>query len=59
MHPNKDFIIQSLQVQLSQASLNVAQRDAIITEQKQQLDELKKELEQSRKKQIEEMDNAE
>ncbi|MDY7044030.1 hypothetical protein RVS70_07400 [Virgibacillus sp. M23] len=59
MHPNKDFIIQSLQVQLSQSALNVAQRDAIITEQKQQLDELKKELEQSRKQQIEEMDNAE
>lgn len=58
MHPNKDFIIQSLQVQLSQSALNVAHRDAIITEQKQQLDELKKELEKSRKQQIEEMDNA-
>lgn len=39
---NKDYIIQSLQQQLSQANMQIAQRDAVITEQYDELDKYKK-----------------
>ena len=39
--PNKDYIIQSLQNQLSQAQMQIAQRDAVITEQYDEMEKLK------------------
>ncbi|GGJ48428.1 hypothetical protein [Virgibacillus salexigens] len=57
--PNKDYIIQSLQGQISNSSFLIAERDAIITEQHQEIQELKKQIEEITEKQIEEMDSAE
>ncbi len=56
--PNKDYIIQSLQMQMSNHPLELANRDAVITEQYQQIEELNKQLEEYRNKEIEEMDSA-
>lgn len=50
--PNKDYINQSLVNQIANLSMQIAQRDAVITEQQQ-------ELEEYRQKEIEEMNNAE
>ena len=47
--PNKDYINQSLVNQIANLSMQIAQRDAVITEQQM-------ELEEYRKKEIEEMD---
>lgn len=47
--PNKDYMNQSLASQIANLSLQIAERDAVITEQQIELDEL-------RKQQIEEMD---
>ncbi len=41
---NPEFIIQSLQIQLSEAHLRIAERDALITEYYQKIQELEKEL---------------
>lgn len=49
--PNKDYINQSLVNQIANMSLQIAQRDAVITEQQM-------ELEEYRKKEIEEMDKG-
>ena len=49
---NKDYVKQSLLNQVANLSLQVAERDAVITEQQI-------ELEQLRKEQIDEMDGAE
>lgn len=47
--PNKDYMNQSLVSQISRLSMQIAERDAIITEQQQELEQLKNE-------QIDEMD---
>ena len=47
--PNKDYINQSLVSQIARLSMQIAERDAIITEQQQELEQLKNE-------QIDEMD---
>lgn len=54
--PNANYIIQSLSMQLSEANLKVAERDAVITEQYERIKELEKEVENLRKDQIVEMD---
>ncbi|WP_193064920.1 hypothetical protein [Oceanobacillus oncorhynchi] len=56
--PNKDYINHSLVNQLAEASMKIAERDATITEQYQQIGELNKELEELRQQQIDEMDKA-
>lgn len=50
--PNKDYVNQSLVNQIAGLSMQIAERDAIITEQFQQIQELQSENE------IEEMDSA-
>lgn len=50
--PNKDYVNQSLVNQIADLSMQIANRDAIITE-------LHQELEGYRNKEIEEMDSAE
>ena len=50
--PNKDYMNQSLVSQIARLSMQVAERDAIITEQQQELERIKSE-------QIEEMDKNE
>jgi len=57
--PNGDYIIQSLRNQLADRGMDIASRDAVITEQYQRIDELEKELEEYRKNELEEMDSAE
>src|SRR5699024_2060035 len=47
--PNKDYMNQSLVSQIARLSMQIAERDAIITEQQQELEEIRKE-------QISEMD---
>ena len=47
--PNKDYMNQSLVSQIARLSMQIAERDAIITEQQQELEQLKNE-------QIDEMD---
>ncbi len=49
--PNKDYIIQSLVNQLAEATMKIADRDAVINELHQELEEIKRQ-------QIEEMENA-
>lgn len=56
--PNKDYIIQSLQMQMSNHPMEIANRDAVITEQYQEIEELKKSLEEYRNKELEEMDKG-
>lgn len=56
---NPQYVIQSFQKQISDLSMDVANRDAVITEQYQQIAELEKELKEYRGKEIEEMDSAE
>lgn len=46
---NQDFIIQSLQIQLSNAHMQIAERDALITAHHQRIQELEKELEELRR----------
>lgn len=43
--PNKEYINQSLLNQIANLSMQVAERDALITEQHQQIKELEKEKE--------------
>ena len=58
--PNKDYVIQSLQLQLSESTFKIAERDAIVTQHHEKIKELEKELEGYREKEIKEMDkNAE
>ena len=47
--PNKDYMNQSLVSQIARLSMQIAERDAIITEQQQELERIKSE-------QIDEMD---
>lgn len=47
---NQDFIIQSLQIQLSNAHMQIAERDALITEYYQKIQELEKELAELKEK---------
>ena len=42
---NKDYVIQSLQLQLSEANMKIAERDSIITEYYDRIQELEKQLE--------------
>ena len=57
---NKDYMIQSLQLQLSESTFKIAERDAIVTQHHEKIKELEKELEGYREKEIKEMDkNAE
>ena len=42
---NKDYVIQSLQLQLSEANMKIAERDSIITEYYHRIQELEKQLE--------------
>lgn len=56
---NKDYINQSLANQIAEMTMKVAERDAAITELVQKKNELTKELEGYRKKEINEMDGAE
>ena len=53
---NGDYIIQSLQMQLSESTYKIAERDALITEHHEKIVELEKELEGYRKKEIKDMD---
>lgn len=53
---NGDYIIQSLQMQLSESAYKIAERDALITEHHEKIVELEKELEGYREKEIKEMD---
>lgn len=50
--PNKDYIIQSLQNQLSNANMDIANRDAIITELYQEKQELQKQLDEQEVKEM-------
>jgi uncharacterized protein involved in exopolysaccharide biosynthesis len=47
---NQDFIIQSLQIQLSNAHMQIAERDALMTEYYQKIQELEKELSELKEK---------
>ncbi|GEN87259.1 hypothetical protein [Oceanobacillus sojae] len=47
--PNKDYIIQSLVNQIAESTMKIADRDAVINE-------LHQELEETKRQQIEEMD---
>lgn len=54
---NKEsYVIRSLANQSADAAVKIAERDAIITEQYQEIEQLKKELEKYLEKEIEEMD---
>ena len=53
---NKDYIIQSLQLQLSESAIKIAERDAMVTQHHEKIVELEKELEGYREKEIKEMD---
>ena len=53
---NGDYIIQSLQMQISESIMKIAERDALITEHHEKIVELEKELEGYREKEIKEMD---
>lgn len=55
---NKDYIIQSLQMQMSKYPIEIAERDSIMTEQFQEIEGLKKELEEYRNKEIKEMNKG-
>lgn len=55
---NGEYVIQSLINQIAESSRNLAEREAVITEQYQRIQELEKELEKYRNKEIEEMDKA-
>lgn len=57
--PNKNYVNQSLVNQIANFSLQIAERDAVITELSLENQQLKKELEELRAEQIKEMDNAE
>ena len=50
--PNKDYVNQSLVNQIANLSMQIAERDAIITEQYQQIQELQSD------KEVEDMDSA-
>lgn len=54
--PNKDYMIQSLQLQLSESAIKIAERDAMVTQHHEKIKELEKELEGYREKEIKEMD---
>ncbi len=54
--PNKDYMIQSLQIQNSENVIKIAERDAMNTQYYERIIELEKELEEIRKEQISEMD---
>ena len=54
--PNKDYMIQSLQLQLSESTFKIAERDAMVTQHHEKIVELEKELEGYREKEIKEMD---
>lgn len=47
--PNKDYIIGSLQQQLSKSSIERAERDAVIIEQQEKIVELEAKMEELRK----------
>ena len=53
---NKDYIIQSLQLQLSESTIKIAERDAMVTQHHEKIMELEKELEGYRANEIKEMD---
>ena len=53
---NKDYIIQSLQIQNSENVIKIAERDAMVTQHHEKIKELEKELEGYREKEIKEMD---
>lgn len=53
---NKDYIIQSLQLQLSESTYKIAERDAMVTQHHEKIKELEKELEGYREKEIKDMD---
>lgn len=54
--PNKDYMIQSLQLQLSESAIKIAERDAMVTQHHEKIKELEKELEGYREKEIKDMD---
>lgn len=54
---NSDYIIQSLQIQLSENIMKIAERDALVTQHYEKIQELEKELEGLRKEQIKDMDD--
>ncbi|MFD1066701.1 hypothetical protein [Oceanobacillus locisalsi] len=54
--PNKDYINQSLVNQLAESNMKIAERDALITEQYQEIEELNEELDELKGQQINEMD---
>ena len=53
---NKDYMIQSLQFQLSESTFKIAERDAMITQHFEKIKELEKELESYQEIEIREMD---
>lgn len=55
---NGEYVIQSLINQIAESSRNLAEREAVITEQYQRIQEFEKELEKYRNKEIKEMDKA-
>lgn len=56
--PNKDYIIQSLINQRAEDAIKISERDAIITEQYQKIQELEKENERLINEQIEQMNEG-
>lgn len=55
MESKKDYIIQSLSNQLAEASLKIAEREAIITEQVEKINALEKEIGDLREEHIQNM----
>src|SRR5690625_3437230 len=53
---NLNYMVQSLSIQLSEASIKIAERDDDKTEQRQEIESSKKELKDTQKEQIKEMD---
>lgn len=54
---NKDYVVNSLANQVANLSLGNAEKDAVIASQQERIQELEKELDETRNEQIKEMDN--
>ena len=55
--PNTEYVNQSLVNQIAELSMRIAERDAVITEQYNQINELKEELKELRTKEINKLNN--
>lgn len=54
---NKDYVVNSLTNQIANLSLGNAEKDAVIASQHERIQELEKELEETRNEQIKEMNS--